>query len=194
MKSNKSLLAVAAGALAALAIAGTASANWTDDAKVFGGLWAEGGTAVVAEYRPDGSFRVEGADGAEYFGCQWNRPCNSGEIVTGAPTGEDATLEGAGWEEEAVAFHALFGDNTTAIVQEYYEDGSFIIHDEFGNSYGGCRADAPCNASAPIPDGESPTELYLPLVAPGYMVSAIGPVIHPDACSPFEQCAIEERR
>lgn len=71
-----------------------------------------------------------------------------------------ATAAQAGWEDGAKVFGGLFGSNSTAVVTQYFEDGSFYIEDEFGNVYTGCQLGMPCDDSVTIT-----TNVYLPTVS-----------------------------
>lgn len=71
-----------------------------------------------------------------------------------------ATTAQAGWEDGAKVFGGLFGSNSTAVVVAYFEDGSFVIEDEFGNVYKGCQLGMPCDDSVTIT-----THVYMPTVS-----------------------------
>ena len=64
------------------------------------------------------------------------------------------------WQEEARKFSELFGANTSAVITNYFEDGSFVIEDEFGNVYKGCQLGMPCDDSATMT-----THVYMPTVS-----------------------------
>jgi len=68
-----------------------------------------------------------------------------------------ATTAQAGWEDGASVFAGLFGSDSTAVVVAYFEDGSFVIEDEFGNVYKGCQLGMACDDSATMT-----THVYMP--------------------------------
>lgn len=71
-----------------------------------------------------------------------------------------ATTAQAGWEDGASVFAGLFGSNSTAVVSNYFEDGSFVIEDEFGNVYKGCQLGMPCDNSVTMT-----AHVYMPTVS-----------------------------
>ena len=71
-----------------------------------------------------------------------------------------ATTAQAGWEDGASVFAGLFGSDSTAVVVAYFEDGSFVIEDDSGNTYKGCEVGAPCDDSV-----EYTSRVYMPTVS-----------------------------
>jgi hypothetical protein len=71
-----------------------------------------------------------------------------------------ATTAQAGWEDGAAVFAGLFGSDSTAVVVAYFEDGSFVIEDEAGNTYKGCQLGMACDDSATMT-----THVYMPTVS-----------------------------
>jgi len=64
------------------------------------------------------------------------------------------------WEEDARYFSMLFASNSTVVVANYFEDGSFVIADEFGHTYKGCEVGAPCDTAI-----EYTQHVYMPAVS-----------------------------
>lgn len=71
-----------------------------------------------------------------------------------------ATTAQAGWEDGAAVFAGLFGSDSTAVVSNYFEDGSFVIEDEFGNVYKGCQLGQPCDDTVTVT-----AHVYMPTVS-----------------------------
>ena len=71
-----------------------------------------------------------------------------------------ATTAQAGWEDGASVFAGLFGSDSTAVVVAYFEDGSFVIEDEAGNTYKGCQLGMACDDTVTLT-----TNLYLPAMS-----------------------------
>lgn len=80
--------------------------------------------------------------------------------ITAALLAIAATTAQAGWEDGAAVFAGLFGSNSTAVVVAYFEDGSFYIEDEFGNTYTGCQLGMPCDDTVMVT-----SNVYLPVVS-----------------------------
>jgi len=80
--------------------------------------------------------------------------------ITAALLAIAATTAQAGWEDGAAVFAGLFGSDSTAVVVAYFEDGSFVIEDEAGNTYKGCQLGMACDDSATMT-----THVYMPTVS-----------------------------
>lgn len=66
-------------------------------------------------------------------------------LVAGAFLALAATVASAGWEDNATVFGKLFGKDSTAVIVAYFEDGSFYLEDDAGNTYKGCQLGMPCD-------------------------------------------------
>lgn len=66
-------------------------------------------------------------------------------LVAGALLALAAQAVSAGWEDNAATFGKLFGEGSSAVIVAYFEDGSFYLEDESGNTYKGCQLGMPCD-------------------------------------------------